>query len=108
MGPRPRVLIRLRLILPQQILDKPLPRGLGRMHRHLARRLGKRDQRRAVACDPPDVKVTMSPRARGLSGAAGSPELTAAGSVHVRGYYRKDGPYVRTHSQPAKEIRSST
>jgi hypothetical protein len=46
---------RLRRLLPQQVLDKPFPRGLGRMYRHFARGFGERDQRRPVARDPPDV-----------------------------------------------------
>ena len=59
--------------VPQQILDKPFPRGrafeipiptLGRMHRHLAGGFGEGDERRAVARDPPDVQVAMRPRAR--------------------------------------------
>lgn len=34
------------------------------MHRHLAGGFGEGDQRRAVARDPPDVQIVMSPRAR--------------------------------------------
>ena len=52
------------VLLPQQILDQPLPRGLGRMHRHLAGGKSECDQRRAIARDPPDVQIAMSPRAR--------------------------------------------
>jgi hypothetical protein len=55
---------RLRHLLAQQIVYQPFPRGLGRMHRHLAWGFGEGDQRRPVTGDPPDVQVAMSPRAR--------------------------------------------
>jgi len=48
------------------------------------------------------------PIAAGSSTSPSRPELSYHGPVHVNGYYRKDGTYVRSHTRSAPGTKSST
>jgi hypothetical protein len=58
-------------------------------------------QRRVVAYHvPASVRIRHAARESGSRPAATSaPASTGSGTVHVRGYYRRDGTYVRPHTR---------